>query len=109
MCKVFVIPDIHLKPWILDKAEEYLLENAYERTVCLGDIVDDWGQEENLGLYERTFDALIAFANRHPRDVSFNRTIKNIYRHLSETAGACIMKKRLNIPNRHDKIIAVYG
>ncbi len=66
MCKVFVIPDIHLKPWILDKAEEYLLENAYERIVCLGDIVDDWGQEENLGLYERTFDALIAFANRHP-------------------------------------------
>ena len=23
MSKVFVIPDIHLKPWIMDKAEEY--------------------------------------------------------------------------------------
>ena len=59
MCKVFVIPDIHLKPWILDKVEDYLLENAYERIVCLGDIVDDWGQEENLDLYEKNCGAML--------------------------------------------------
>jgi len=28
MSKVFVIPDVHLKPWILDKAEEILYEKV---------------------------------------------------------------------------------
>ena len=66
MSKVFVIPDIHLKPWILDKAEEYISKGGYDNIVCLGDIVDDWDQEKNLGLYSETFDALEKFIKRHP-------------------------------------------
>ena len=51
MSKVFVIPDVHLKPWMFDKAEELLSRSEYDKIVCLGDLVDDWDQEKNLGLY----------------------------------------------------------
>ena len=30
------------------------------------DIPDDWNQEYNLELYNETFDAAIAFANKYP-------------------------------------------
>ncbi len=66
MSRVFVIPDIHLKPWILDRAEECLARGKYDRIVCLGDLVDDWGQERNLALYEETFDRLVDLIHRHP-------------------------------------------
>ena len=66
MSKVFVIPDVHLKPWIFDKAEEFLARSKYDKIVFLGDLVDDWNQETNLGLYSETFDALERFINRHP-------------------------------------------
>ena len=55
MSKVFVIPDVHLKPWMFDKAEELLSRSEYDKIVCLGDLVDDWDQEKNLGLYSETF------------------------------------------------------
>lgn len=51
MSKVFVIPDVHLKPWMFDKAEELLSRSEYDKIVCLGDLVDDWDQEKNLGKY----------------------------------------------------------
>ena len=37
MSKVFVIPDVHLKPWMFDKAEELLSRSEYDKIVCLGD------------------------------------------------------------------------
>lgn len=61
MSKVFVIPDVHLKPWMFDKAEELLSRSEYDKIVCLGDLVDDWDQEKNLGLYSETFDALTLY------------------------------------------------
>ena len=66
MSKVFVIPDVHLKPWIFDKAEELLSQNEYDKIVCVGDLVDDWDQEKNLVLYAETFDAVEKFVNRYP-------------------------------------------
>ena len=63
--KVLAIPDIHLKPWILDKADRILLKHACEKIVFLGDFVDDWGQENNIGLYNATFDSLIKFLKEH--------------------------------------------
>lgn len=66
MSKVFVIPDIHLKPWIFNEADKLLSQNKYDQVVCLGDIVDDWDQEKNLGLYSETFDALENFIKQHP-------------------------------------------
>ena len=66
MSKVFVIPDVHLKPWIFDKAEELLSQNEYDKIVCLGDLVDDGDQEKNLGLYGEIFDVVEEFIERHP-------------------------------------------
>ncbi len=65
MSKVFVIPDIHLKPWMLEEAEKAVEKEAYDHIVFLGDVVDDWYQERNLDLYRKTFDAVIDFIDRH--------------------------------------------
>ena len=50
--KVLVIPDIHLKTWIFDRAEDIMKSGKADRAVCLMDIPDDWGKEYDLGLYE---------------------------------------------------------
>jgi len=62
--KILVIPDVHLKPWMFDRAKEIMDIGAAENALCLMDIPDDWGQEYNLGLYEETFDAAIHIQNR---------------------------------------------
>ena len=36
--RVLVIPDIHLKTWIFDRAEKILRDGNAERAVCLMDI-----------------------------------------------------------------------
>jgi len=53
MSKVFVIPDVHLKPWMLGKAEELFSRSEYDKIVYLGDLVDDWDQEKNLDCIRR--------------------------------------------------------
>lgn len=65
MSKVFVIPDVHLKPWMFEKASEMIAKGAYDYIVILGDLVDDWGQEMNISLYNETFDAAIEFIKKH--------------------------------------------
>jgi hypothetical protein len=69
MSKVFVIPDVHLKPWMFEKAAEKISEGEYDHIVILGDLVDDWGQERNLALYDETFDAAIKFIVDHPNSL----------------------------------------
>lgn len=64
--KILVIPDVHLKPWMFDRAKEIMDTGAAEKALCLMDIPDDWGQEYNLGLYEETFDAAIRFQKAYP-------------------------------------------
>ena len=64
--KVIIIPDSHLKPWIFDKANELLENGLAEKAVCLMDIADDWGEEANLDLYEKTYNRAITFAKEHP-------------------------------------------
>ena len=49
--KVLVILDVHLKPWMFERAEEIMKKKMAERAVCLMDIPDDWNQEYNLELY----------------------------------------------------------
>lgn len=65
MSRVFIIPDIHLKPWILAEAEKQIAVGEYNTIVMLGDLVDDWNQQENLDLYQETFDAAVSFIQRH--------------------------------------------
>ena len=65
MSKVFVIPDVHLKPWMFEKASALMEKAPYDAVVLLGDLVDDWYQEKNIELYNETFDAAIAFTSKH--------------------------------------------
>ena len=63
---VLVIPDVHLKPWVFEKAEEIMDTGVADKAVCLMDIPDDWGKGYELGLYEDTFDAAIRFQKAFP-------------------------------------------
>ena len=69
MSKVFVVPDVHLKPWIFEKASKLISNGKYDTVVILGDLVDDWFQEKNIDLYNETFDAAIAFVMKHRNTV----------------------------------------
>lgn len=64
--KVLVIPDVHLKPWMFDRASKLMKKVKAEQAVCLMDIPDDWDQKLNLGLYMQTFDRAICFAKEFP-------------------------------------------
>lgn len=46
---------------MFDKAETILRSGQANLAVSLGDLVDDWGQETNIGLYERTLKRAIKF------------------------------------------------
>ena len=48
--RVLVIPDIHLKPWMFERAAEIMEDEGIEQAVCLMDIPDDWRQEYNIGM-----------------------------------------------------------
>ena len=63
---VLVIPDVHLKPWMFQRASELMKETEADKAVCLMDIPDDWRQEFNLDLYISTFDAAVSFAKEFP-------------------------------------------
>ena len=60
--KVLVIPDIHLKTWIFDRAETILKTGKADGAVCLMDMPDDWDMELRIEQYKETFDRAIAFA-----------------------------------------------
>ena len=64
--KVLVIPDVHLKPQIFEWASELMRKKIADRAVCLMDIADDWNQQFNIDLYNKTYDAAIAFAKEYP-------------------------------------------
>ena len=64
--KVLVIPDIHLKSWIFDRAEEIMRSGKADRAVCLMDIPDDWDMELDIARYRDTFDRAIRFARENP-------------------------------------------
>lgn len=52
--QALIIPDVHLKPWMFDRAAEIMRNKEADLAVCLMDIADDWGQERNVGLYVDT-------------------------------------------------------
>lgn len=64
--RILVIPDIHLKAWIFDRAENVLKSGKADRAVCLMDIPDDWDMEFQIELYKKTFDRAIEFGKTYP-------------------------------------------
>ena len=67
MGKILVIPDVHLKKWIFDKAEELLKSVEVDNIVCLGDLVDDWDAFYNMNWYEETLQRALDFDKAHPQ------------------------------------------
>lgn len=66
MSRILCIGDIHLKPVIFDKADKILDSGLADFAVQMGDMVDDWGEEFNVSLYERTMMRAIKFHKDHP-------------------------------------------
>ena len=64
--KVLVIPDVHLKPFIFDYAEDLMHKNNIDTAIFIGDIVDDWGKQNNVELYEKTINRAIQFKHDYP-------------------------------------------
>lgn len=61
--RVLVVPDIHLKPEIIEEADYHA--PRYDLTVFLGDYLDDWGVCHPDPAFE-TLDALERFWDKHP-------------------------------------------
>lgn len=66
MSRILCIGDIHLKPVIFDKADKILDSGLADFAVQMGDMVDDWGEEFSVSLYERTMMRAIKFHKDHP-------------------------------------------
>lgn len=69
MSKVLAIPDVHLKPWMFDKASALLKEGKADFAIFLGDLVDDWGQDSNIELYTQTINRAIKFKEDFPNSL----------------------------------------
>lgn len=84
--RVLVIPDVHLKPWMFDRASELLSKGEADRAVCLMDIPDDWLQGFNIDLYIETYDSAMSFHRKHPDTLwcCGNHDMSYIW-HLQET------------------------
>ncbi|MCR4684182.1 MAG: metallophosphoesterase [Lachnospiraceae bacterium] len=65
MAKVFVVPDVHLKPWMFEEARAQLSALRCDRVVLLGDLVDDWFCEKDYGLYRETLKQAVKFIRDH--------------------------------------------
>lgn len=67
MSKVLVIPDIHLKPILFERATKILESEQADFAVQLGDLFDDWGEEFNYQLYDMTVKCAIDFREKFPK------------------------------------------
>ena len=63
--RALIIPDVHLKPEMFDEVRR-IPKDMYDIIVCLGDIVDDWKQQENEELYRKTLQAMLDFDKQNP-------------------------------------------
>ena len=125
--RVLVIPDIHLKKWIFDRAENILTAGKADRAVCLMDIPDDWNMQFQTELYKETFDRAIGFAETFPdtlwcygnHDVSYpwgrletgyspyaERTVMDKLEELENTLQD---PSRINIMHRIDRVLFSHG
>ena len=64
--RVLIVPDAHLKAWILTVAKKIMKKYGIERAVVLGDVLDDWGKQRAVILYEEMLRACIDFAKEFP-------------------------------------------
>ena len=67
--KVLVIPDVHLKPWMFDRADELLEHGKADVSVCLMDLADDWDKAMRIDEYADTYERAITFAKKYPKSM----------------------------------------
>lgn len=125
--KVLVIPDVHLKGWMFERAAEILQSGAAEKAVCLMDIPDEWNQQWNLDLYEQTFDKAIWFQNKFPdtlwsygnHDLSYvweqpesgfsPHAVSTVKRKLSELVSALPDEGQMKYIHQIDNVLFLHG
>lgn len=64
--RVLVVPDVHLKTFIFDRASELMHDGIADAVVVLMDIADDWGKERDVDAYCKAYDRAIDFAKSFP-------------------------------------------
>lgn len=64
--RCLIISDIHLKTKMFEMADKILEAGLADCAVQVGDLVDDWGEEYNISLYERMMQRAIRFHKDHP-------------------------------------------
>ena len=124
---VLVIPDIHLKTWLFDRAEAILKEGKADMAVCLMDMPDDWDMELRIDRYRETFDRAIAFAVSYPdtlwcygnHDVSYPwgklesgyspYAERTVIAKLKELENSLQEHSRINIIHRIDNVLFSHG
>ena len=60
-----IISDMHLKLWMITKAEEIMEKRKLGGAVFLGDGADDFGQERNTSLYNTCFYMIMSFMSKY--------------------------------------------
>lgn len=63
--KVLCVGDLHLKLEMLEKAEKAVEKYHPDIIVLLGDLVDDWGQQDNLALYKVVMEKFHDFMKKY--------------------------------------------
>ena len=97
MSKVFVVPDIHLKLWMLEEADKIISADGYDKVVMLGDLVDDWGMEYKLDLYDEMFARTADFIVKHNAYFCYgNHDVSYLWDRLESGFS----------PAAHDRVIA---
>lgn len=125
--KVLIIPDVHLKPMMFDRAEEIMNEYPVDRAVCLMDIADDWEQQWNLDLYVETYNRAINFAKARPdslwcygnHDLSYvwqeketgysPIAVKTVIERLKALQNCLPNKKQVTFVHRIDNVLFSHG
>ena len=64
--KVLVIPDVYLKPNMFYEARKVIETGTVDQVVCLMDLADDFGKQEQLQCYKDTYDTAREFAKDFP-------------------------------------------
>ena len=124
---VLVIPDIHLKGWMFDRATELMNYGVADKTVCLMDIPDEWGHGHDLDLYTETFDKAIEYSGRFPEtlwcygnhDLSYiwmqpesgfsAYAVPTVSRKLAELRNSLPDDRQLAYIHRIDNVLFMHG
>ena len=118
--KVLVIPDVHLKPWMFDRASKMMKAGKADRAVCLMDIPDDWNQELNLDLYMQTYDRAIRFEREYPdhdlcypwnqRESGYSKfAVQTVCEKLSGLRESIKDNSRISYIQRIDNVLFCHG